>query len=39
MRMSASPVAYRLAPPALGQHTSEVLAEWLQLDSGPQPDL
>ncbi|MFT5644338.1 MAG: crotonobetainyl-CoA:carnitine CoA-transferase CaiB-like acyl-CoA transferase [Janthinobacterium sp.] len=32
MRFSASPVAYRLPPPALGQHTGEVLADWLRLD-------
>lgn len=32
MRLSASPVAYRLAPPTLGQHTDQVLREWLQLD-------
>jgi crotonobetainyl-CoA:carnitine CoA-transferase CaiB-like acyl-CoA transferase len=31
MRLSASPVAYRLAPPTLGQHTDEVLGEWLGL--------
>jgi crotonobetainyl-CoA:carnitine CoA-transferase CaiB-like acyl-CoA transferase len=31
MRLSASPVAYRLAPPTLGQHTDEVLGEWLHL--------
>ncbi len=27
MRLSATPVQYRLAPPLLGQHTAEVLAE------------
>ncbi|WP_175907784.1 MULTISPECIES: CaiB/BaiF CoA transferase family protein [Burkholderia] len=32
MRLSESPVSYRLAPPAMGEHTSEVLREWLQLD-------
>ncbi|MBA5607798.1 CoA transferase [Duganella sp. FT3S] len=32
MRLAASPVAYRLAPPTLGQHTDEVLREWLRLD-------
>jgi crotonobetainyl-CoA:carnitine CoA-transferase CaiB-like acyl-CoA transferase len=31
MRLSASPVSYRLAPPTLGQHTDEVLGEWLHL--------
>ncbi|HEX7985877.1 MAG TPA: CaiB/BaiF CoA-transferase family protein [Duganella sp.] len=29
IRMSASPVAYRRAPPTLGEHTAEVLDEWL----------
>jgi crotonobetainyl-CoA:carnitine CoA-transferase CaiB-like acyl-CoA transferase len=32
MRLSASPVAYRLAPPTLGQHTDQVLRDWLRLD-------
>jgi len=32
IRLSDSPVNYRLAPPLLGQHTDEVLAEWLKLD-------
>jgi crotonobetainyl-CoA:carnitine CoA-transferase CaiB-like acyl-CoA transferase len=32
IRLSESPVVYRRAPPALGQHTAEVLADWLQLD-------
>lgn len=32
MRLSGSPVTYRRAPPTLGQHTDEVLAQWLQLD-------
>ncbi len=32
MRLSASPVAYRMAPPALGQHTGQVLAEWLNMN-------
>src|SRR5204862_5178922 len=32
IRLSASPVAYRRAPPALGEHTAEVLAEWIGLD-------
>jgi len=34
IRLSDSPVDYRLAPPLLGQHTDEVLAEWLEFD-GP----
>jgi crotonobetainyl-CoA:carnitine CoA-transferase CaiB-like acyl-CoA transferase len=33
MRFSASPVEYRLAPPLTGEHTDEVLREWLDLDS------
>ncbi len=31
IRLSASPVEYRRAPPLLGQHTDEVLADWLGL--------
>jgi crotonobetainyl-CoA:carnitine CoA-transferase CaiB-like acyl-CoA transferase len=31
IRMSASPVSYRHAPPTLGQHTEQVLDEWLGL--------
>ncbi|PXW96573.1 crotonobetainyl-CoA:carnitine CoA-transferase CaiB-like acyl-CoA transferase [Sphaerotilus hippei] len=34
IRLSASPVDYRRAPPLLGQHTDEVLAEWLDLPAG-----
>jgi crotonobetainyl-CoA:carnitine CoA-transferase CaiB-like acyl-CoA transferase len=34
IRMSATPTAYRSAPPALGQHTREVLGEALGLDAG-----
>ncbi len=30
--LSENPVAPRRAPPALGQHTTEVLAEWLDMD-------
>ncbi|PUA20379.1 CaiB/BaiF CoA-transferase family protein [Glaciimonas sp. PCH181] len=33
IRLSASPVEYRNAPPTLGQHTDEVLAEWLAMDA------
>ena len=29
IRLSASPVAYRRGPPQLGEHTDEVVADWL----------
>jgi len=32
LRLSATPVSYRHAPPTLGQHTDAVLADWLGLD-------
>lgn len=32
IRLSESPVAYRRAPPTLGQHSEEVLHDWLGLD-------
>lgn len=32
MRLSESPVSYRLAPPQMGEHTREILRDWLQLD-------
>ena len=32
IKMSETPVAYRNAPPTLGQHTDEVLAELLDMD-------
>jgi crotonobetainyl-CoA:carnitine CoA-transferase CaiB-like acyl-CoA transferase len=32
VRLSETPADYRTAPPALGQHTSEILAGWLGLD-------
>ena len=38
MRLSATPVSYRSAPPALGQHTDAVLAE-LGLDAAAVADL
>ena len=31
LRLSASPVQYRCAPPLLGQQTEEVLSDWLDL--------
>jgi len=33
IRLSASPVEYRLAPPLLGEHTDEVLSEWLKMSA------
>jgi crotonobetainyl-CoA:carnitine CoA-transferase CaiB-like acyl-CoA transferase len=33
MRFSESPTSYRRAPPLTGEHTDEVLKEWLQLDA------
>ena len=33
IRLSGTPIEYRRAPPTLGQHTDEVLAQWLQLDA------
>jgi crotonobetainyl-CoA:carnitine CoA-transferase CaiB-like acyl-CoA transferase len=32
VRLSATPVVYRSAPPVLGQHTGEVLVDWLQAE-------
>ncbi|QJE73115.1 CoA transferase [Aerophototrophica crusticola] len=32
LKFSDTPVNYRHAPPTLGQHTGEVLGEWLKLD-------
>jgi len=34
IKMSASPVDYRRAPPTLGQDTAEVLDAWLAMDGG-----
>lgn len=34
IRLSETPVEYRLAPPLLGEHTSDVLARILGLDDG-----
>lgn len=33
IRLSASPVQYRLPPPMLGQHTVDVLVHWLKVDA------
>ena len=35
IRLSGSPVTYRTPPPTLGQHTAEVLAQWLGTASAP----
>jgi crotonobetainyl-CoA:carnitine CoA-transferase CaiB-like acyl-CoA transferase len=32
LRLSESPVQYRLPPPRLGEHTQRVLQEWLSMD-------
>ena len=37
IRLSRTPVSYRRAPPTLGQHTDEVLAEVLDLSEGERP--
>jgi crotonobetainyl-CoA:carnitine CoA-transferase CaiB-like acyl-CoA transferase len=36
IRLSGSPVEYRLPPPLLGQHTDEVLVDWLGMS---RPDI
>jgi formyl-CoA transferase len=39
MRFSATPVAYELPPPLLGQHTREVLGAVLGLSAAELDDL
>ena len=39
IRLSRTPVSYRRAPPTLGQHTDEVLAEVLDLSEGERAAL
>ena len=39
VKMSATPVSYRNAPPTLGQHTNEILAEILGMDEEEYRDL
>lgn len=33
IRFSESPVSYRFAPPLVGEHTDQVLSQWLHLDA------
>jgi len=39
VRMSSTPVNYRYAPPTLGEHTEEILEEFLDLDEYERKDL
>ena len=39
IKMSATPVSYRQAPPVVGQHTDEILKELLGLSGGDLDDL
>ncbi len=39
IRLSESPVGYRRAPPTLGQHTDEVLMDWLALGASQAASL
>lgn len=39
LRLSETPGAVRHAPPVVGQHTDEVLADWLDYDDGTIADL
>jgi crotonobetainyl-CoA:carnitine CoA-transferase CaiB-like acyl-CoA transferase len=39
LRLSGAPPEYRRAPPALGAHTGEVLAEWLGIGADELADL
>ncbi|MEE2969644.1 MAG: CoA transferase, partial [Pseudomonadota bacterium] len=38
-KLSETPLAYRRAPPTLGQHTDEVLAEMLDMTEGELKNL
>jgi crotonobetainyl-CoA:carnitine CoA-transferase CaiB-like acyl-CoA transferase len=39
LKMSATPVTYRHAPPTLGQHTDEILEELLGMDEDERREL
>ncbi len=39
IRLSETPVAYRRGPPTLGEHTQEVLQDWLKLSDGEVAEL
>jgi crotonobetainyl-CoA:carnitine CoA-transferase CaiB-like acyl-CoA transferase len=39
IRLSETPADYRLAPPLLGQHTDEVLEDWLQISAERRAEL
>lgn len=39
VKMSKTPPRHELAPPTLGQHTDDVLADWLDLDDAAIADL
>jgi len=39
VKMSKTPPQHRRAPPVLGQHTDEVLEDWLGLDAAAIADL
>ncbi|MBX7146423.1 MAG: CoA transferase [Alphaproteobacteria bacterium] len=39
IKFSETPVSYRLPPPLLGQHTNEILNEWLNLSETELKDL
>jgi crotonobetainyl-CoA:carnitine CoA-transferase CaiB-like acyl-CoA transferase len=39
IRLSATPVQYRMPPPGLGEHTDEVLSQWLGYDESKRRSL
>ena len=38
-KLSATPAAYRYPPPRIGEHSREILGQWLGLDAGALDDL